>query len=180
MNVKKILESKRLVFRPLRDDDFEAVHNWASMPENVRYMDWGPNSEEDTKEFIKSTRAGYDFAVVLKANDKVIGSCGIYPTQRETAEVGWILHRDYWKQGFGTELARVLVNYGFADLKLHRITSTCDTANYGSYRVMENAGLRREAEELLARWNRVDNKWADQYKYAVLAQEYLAQADGEK
>lgn len=180
MNMKEVLESKRLILRPLKDDDFEAVHNWASIPENVRYMDWGPNSEEDTKDFIKSTKPGYDFAVTLKINDKVIGSCGIYPTQRETAEVGWILHRDYWKQGFGTELARALVSYGFTDLKLHRITSTCDTANYGSYRVMENAGLRREAKELLARWNRVDEKWADQYKYAILAEEYQALADNNK
>ncbi|NLC40410.1 MAG: hypothetical protein GX763_05790, partial [Clostridiaceae bacterium] len=44
--------------------------------------------------------------------------------------------------------------------------------------VMENAGLRREAEEILARWNRVDEKWADQYKYAILAEEYEMLSDG--
>ncbi|HZJ91129.1 MAG TPA: GNAT family N-acetyltransferase [Oscillospiraceae bacterium] len=177
MSIKEELFSERLILRPLRKDDFEAVHDWASLPDNVRFMDWGPNNEEDTLEFVLSAKAGYDFAVTLKSNGKVIGSCGIYPTKKETAEVGWILHRDYWKQGFGTELARTLVDYGFRNLKLHRITSTCDAENYGSYRVMENAGLRREAVELLARWNRVDEKWADQYKYAILAEEYEKLAD---
>lgn len=172
MNIKEELSSKRLILRPLREDDFAAVHSWSSIPDNVRFMDWGPNREENTREFIRSAKPGYDFAVTLKSTGQVIGSCGIYPTQKETAEVGWILHRDYWQQAFGSELARALVDYGFRDLKLHRITSTCDAANYGSYRVMENAGMRREAVQLLARWNRVDEKWADQYRYAILAGEY--------
>lgn len=172
MNIKTSLESKRLIFRPLKEEDFEAIQSWAAVPENVRFMDWGPNSEEDTRFFIESARLGSDFAVTLKSNGKVIGSCGIYLSMKETADMGWILHRDYWKQGYGSELARELVDYGFKSLKLHRITASCDAANYGSYRVMENIGMRREAHLLLARWNRVDEKWSDQYTYAILAEEY--------
>ena len=89
MSIKEELFSERLILRPLRKDDFEAVHDWASLPDNVRFMDWGPNNEEDTLEFVLSAKAGYDFAVTLKSNGKVIGSCGIYPTKKETAEVGW-------------------------------------------------------------------------------------------
>jgi len=37
------LETKRLILRPLTPDDFEAVHSWASNPENTRYMAWVQN-----------------------------------------------------------------------------------------------------------------------------------------
>ena len=47
------LQTGRLVLRELTDSDFGAVHAYASDPEVVRYMPWGPNSEAETREFIE-------------------------------------------------------------------------------------------------------------------------------
>ena len=49
-----VLETKRLILRTHTPDDFEAVHSWAGNPENTRYMAWGPNNEEQTREFLAS------------------------------------------------------------------------------------------------------------------------------
>jgi RimJ/RimL family protein N-acetyltransferase len=167
------LETKRLLLRPLTADDFEAVHSWAGNPENTRYMAWGPNTEEDTKGFLSAVKTGKDFAVVLKDTEKVIGSCGIYPDKNnDTAELGWILHRDYWKNGYGTELGGELIRHGFEDLKLRRIFAPCAAVNYGSCRVMERNGMRREALHVKAFWARVDKEWIDEANYAILAEEY--------
>ena len=123
MGYKKTLETKRLILRPLTIDDFEAVHSWASDPENARYMAWGSNTKEETQEYLASVKSGKDYAVVSRDLNKVIGSCGIYPdSANDTAEIGWILHKDYWKRGFGTEFAGELIRYGFEDLKLRRIS----------------------------------------------------------
>jgi len=136
-------------------------------------MGWGPSSEEDTKGFLLSTKPGSDFAVVLKQNNKIIGSCGIYPNKDcDTAELGWILHKDYWKHGYGTELGGELIRYGFEDLKLRRITAPCAAVNYGSCRVMERNGMRREALHIKAFWSRIEKKWIDEAVYAILAEEY--------
>ena len=113
MSYLEYLNTKRLIMRPFSLSDFEAVHSWASNPANVRYMSWGPNSEEETKSFLATTRLGKDFAVSLKDSGKIIGSCGIYPDERnDSAELGWILHIDYWKQGYGAELCGELIRYG--------------------------------------------------------------------
>lgn len=168
------LETARLTLRPLTEDDFEAVHSWAGNPENVRYMAFGPNTEKDTKGFLSITKPGKDFAACLRETGKVIGSCGIYPdADNDTGELGWILHMAHWKQGYGTELAAELIRYGFEDLKLRRITAPCAAVNYGSARVMERNGMRREATHVKAFWARIDKEWIDEAVYAILAEEYF-------
>ncbi|MCE5235280.1 MAG: GNAT family N-acetyltransferase [Clostridiaceae bacterium] len=170
---KDALETERLILRPLNADDFEAVHAWASDPENTRYMAWGPNDEAQTKGFLSAARPGKDFAVVLKATGEVVGSCGLYPDAAlDTGELGWILRKAHWKRGYGTELGAELIRYGFEDLKLRRITAPCAAVNYGSFRVMERNGMRREALHIKAFWARADKIWIDEAVYAILAEEY--------
>jgi RimJ/RimL family protein N-acetyltransferase len=172
---KNVLETERLILRPITPEDFEAVHSWAGNPENTRYMAWGPNDEEQTKAFLAQAKPGRDFAVVLKDANAVIGSCGIYPKgDGYMGDVGWILHKDYWKRGYGTELCGELICYGFEDLKLGRIQAPCAATNYGSYRIMERNGMRREALHRKAFWARVDEKWIDEAWYAILAEDYFA------
>lgn len=172
---KATLETERLILRLPVPDDFEAFHSWGSNPENTRYMTWGPNNEEQTKEFLAGVKPGRDFAVVLKETNAVIGSCGIYPNDTGyMGELGWILHKDYWKKGYGTELGKALVKYGFEDLKLGRIQAPCAAVNYGSYRVMERIGMKREALHRKAFWARVDKEWVDEAWYAILAEDYFS------
>ena len=47
------LRSERVLLRELRDDDFETTHAYGSNPEVVRYMAWGPNSPDDTRDFFR-------------------------------------------------------------------------------------------------------------------------------
>jgi RimJ/RimL family protein N-acetyltransferase len=162
-NYKTILETERLILRLPVPDDFEAFHSWGGNPENTRYMAWGPNDEEQTQTFLAGVKPGRDFAVVLKDTNAVIGSCGIYPNDANyMGDIGWILHKDYWKRGYGTELGGELIRYGFEDLKLGRIQAPCAAVNYGSYRIMERNGMRREALHRKAFWARVDKEWIDE------------------
>ena len=80
------------------------------------------------------------------------------------------LHRDYWKHGFGTELAHELLRFGFEELKCHRIYASCVADNYGSYRVMERNNMRREAHFVKNRKHR--GEWLDEYIYAILDDEW--------
>ncbi|MDR1193869.1 MAG: divalent cation tolerance protein CutA [Peptococcaceae bacterium] len=174
MRYKDTLTTERLVLRPLTSADFAAAHSWGSDLANTRYMLWGPNSEEQTRDFLATARPGKDFAVVLRDSGQVIGSCGIYPDPAgDTGELGWILHKDHWKRGFGTELGSELLSYGFNDLRLRRVCAPCAAVNYGSYRVMERNGMRREAVRVKAFWDRVDKEWIDEAEYALLAEEYF-------
>lgn len=175
-NYKTTLETERLILRQPAIEDLEAFQAWCGNPENTRYMSFGPNTEEQTLEWLSYAKPGKDFAVLLKETGAVIGSCGIYPNDTNyMGDIGWILHKDYWKRGYGTELGGELIRYGFEDLNLGRIQAPCAAVNYGSYRVMERNGMRREALHRKAFWARVDKEWIDEAVYAILAEEYYAQ-----
>ncbi|WP_161496503.1 GNAT family N-acetyltransferase [Clostridium thermosuccinogenes] len=178
----KTLETERLILRPFEESDFEAVHAYASVAENIQYMLWGPNDESQTRAFISQAIAqsrenpcrNYQYAAVLKSSQKLIGGCNLAMIDDDQAEIGWILHRDYWKQGFGTEMGKRIVEFGFRDLGLRRIIAHCDTENYGSYRVMERIGMRREGCFIEARpaSKFSEKKYGDEYLYAILKDEW--------
>jgi ribosomal-protein-alanine N-acetyltransferase len=70
-----VLETPRLALRELGVEDAQAVHAYASDPEVVRYLDWGPNTLEDTERFLATARTArdavprtvYHLAVLLKS-----------------------------------------------------------------------------------------------------------------
>ncbi|MCL2106851.1 MAG: GNAT family N-acetyltransferase [Oscillospiraceae bacterium] len=180
------LETPGLILRDITEADFSAIHSYGGNIDNVKYMAWGPNSEEGTRGFIARAvemaqaepRVNYDFAMILKSTGQLIGTGGIYlemdwhGRRFIAGNLGWILHMDYWKQGYCTEFAAALLRFGFEELGLHRIRSSCDAENYGSYRVMERNGMRREAAQKEAILSR-DGKWHDQYEYAILREEWM-------
>lgn len=173
------LTTDRLILREFRDADWVAVHEYASDPEVVRYMPWGPNTEEDTRAFVgraivsqaDDPRTGYEFAITLRGG-RLVGGCGIHAMNatNRSAFMGYCLSRDVWGQGFATEAAGALMAFGFEALGLHRIAATCDVDNAASAKVLEKAGMRREAhfrEDTLLR-----GRWRDSYLYAVLEDEW--------
>ena len=82
--------------------------------------------------------------------------------------------RDRQKLGYGSELGRFLVDFGFGELGLHRLCAHCDAENYGSRRVMENIGMRREGLFLEARrpHKKSAMRFSDEYSYAMLRRDW--------
>ena len=170
--------------RPFTKKDFAAVHSYAADAEVVRYMSFGPNAEKDTRDFLTRTiaanretpRSQYDFALEKREGGQLIGAVGLYIRRPGEAEAGWVLHRDFWKNGYMSEAAKTLVDFAFSALKLHRVYSRCFADNYGSWRVMENCGMQREAHFKQCRKLRSEpnGPWRDEYVYAILEEEWSA------
>jgi RimJ/RimL family protein N-acetyltransferase len=179
----KTLETERLILRKLKEDDFDAVYSYINCAETGIYFPWGSNSEEEARYYIALaiTEAGkepifhYHYAAVRKETDKLIGGCRVSCD----GSLCWVLHRDYWNQGFGTEMGKAMMQYGFEELNLHRLFATCDTENTGSYRLMERLGMRREGTFLEYRPpNKLsDKKYGDCFIYAILKDEWETQKE---
>ncbi|NLJ16665.1 MAG: GNAT family N-acetyltransferase [Clostridiales bacterium] len=180
-----MIETKRLILRNIEKDDFSAIQSYTSDIENVKYMSFGPNDESKTRNFIneclehskKEPRIHYDFAIILKDSGmgKMIGSCGIYLDEGlYQGFLGWILHKDYWKKGYMPEVGHALLELGFDKLNLHRIYAYCNDDNYGSYRVMEKIGMRREGHFIKNQKGRekIDPPWISTFQYAILKEEW--------
>jgi len=175
-----LIRTDRLMLRDLKENDWQAVHRYASDPEVVRFMDWGPNSEEETKAFIQRSiasqkeqpRRNHTLAIVLKADDKLIGGCGIHVSNSDNREgwLGYCLNRRFWGQGYATETAKALLAFGFGQLDLHRVFATCDPANTASAHVLEKTGMKKEGHIREHRWAK--EKWRDSFLYAILDREW--------
>ncbi len=174
------VQTPRLLLREFEEGDFAAVHRYASDLEVVRHMEWGPNTEEETRDFLQivienqKTIPRHDFTlgVCRRGSREVIGGCTLHITNAEYREayIGYCLAREHWERGYATEVARGLVKFGFEDLGLHRIHATCDPRNVQSARVLEKAGMQREGclrEHVLQR-----GEWRDSWLYAILEREY--------
>ena len=173
------LTSVRILLREMEERDFVDVHKYASQEKVCQYQPWGPNTEQETVEFVKEVledakkepRSRFTYAVILQESGEMIGA-GELTIQDETnrvGEIGYILNPTYWGLGLATEAAKLLIEYGMNELKLHRMYATCDPRNTASSRVLEKVGMRKEGqlrEHLLMK-----DGWRDSFLYSILEQE---------
>jgi RimJ/RimL family protein N-acetyltransferase len=174
MNI--LIETKRLLLRDYRTDDWERVHIYGSMPDFSQFEAWGPNTVEETKRFIaimteqaqQNPRFRFDFAVCLKEDGLLIGGGGIRRESQTSkiANLGWAINPDFQGKGYATEAATALIKFGFEQLDLLIIYATCDTRNSASFKVMEKAGLKRVG--LLEKDREQKGHLRDTLRYEVL------------
>jgi [ribosomal protein S5]-alanine N-acetyltransferase len=174
------LTTDRLLLRELTDSDWLAVHEYSSDPKVCEFMDWGPNSARETKEFIKRAlraakdkpRFAYDFAITQANSNQVIGAVSLvligFPSNQ--AMIGYVLGHQHWGKGIMSEAVRAVIGFGFATLKLHRISASCDPSNVASFRVMEKCGMRREGYFVEDKF--IKGKWRDTLSYSILLREW--------
>ena len=147
------LETARLLLRPLRVTDTEDMYAYAKNPEVTRYLLWRPHPDmQYTRSYLEYLagryRIGmhYEWAVVLKAENRMIGTCGFVSVDcpNNGAEIGYVLNPQYRGQGLMPEAVDRVLRFGFEMLQLHRIEARYMIGNDASRRVMEKAGMRFE------------------------------------
>jgi [ribosomal protein S5]-alanine N-acetyltransferase len=174
------IRTTRLELRDLVAEDFAAIHRYASDPEVTRYLAWGPNTEAETHAFllralahaVSRPRRDFELGVIDRASGELIGGCGLH-SRREASreyETGYCLRRDWWGKGVGSETVRALVDFGFQNLRAHRIYAQVSPGNDASSRILERLGFRLEGH--LRRDEFARQEWHDTLLYAVLEEEW--------
>lgn len=168
------MKPRKVSLRRIEAADWPIVHSWASLPEFSKYQPWGPNTEEQSREFVAKAVAAWEaepqtrYSYIALADGKPIGGgeVQVRDALHRHGEIGYGLHPSVWRQGYGTALARALVAVGFDMLHFHRITATCHPDNAGSAAVLKRAGFRYEGrmrEVLLTR-----SGWRDSLVFGLL------------
>lgn len=172
------LQTERLHLRPVAITDLDRIHELHSLEETDRFNTLGiPKDLEETRQICenwiaenaKEKNSRFIFTIELNGTTQVIGFTGMN-LGKETyrnAEVWFKFHYHFWNKGYGTETLKQLIAFGFDHLKLHRIEAGCAIGNTGSIKVMEKAGMIREAHtrQLLP----LKSGWSDNYGYAILS-----------
>lgn len=175
--MKKNIEIRtdRLTIVPIGMDFFNSTHAYASDLETTRYMMFLPNyTEDETSEFLRASEEEwakeypeyYEFAVLL--GDKHIGAVSLYRDEEDknTGELGWIIHKDHQHKGYAYEAAKALMEYAAGKLGIRHIIAHCDTENLPSYRLMEKLGMKR-TDEYGGRKNKCSDEERREYLYEV-------------
>ncbi len=146
-----MVETERLTLREFKGADWEAVHDYAKNGDILIYEAWGPNSETDTKQFIKTAvedqivqdRTSFDLAIVLNKEEKLIGGCRFWFINIKPDEVyiGYIINPLYWKNGYAGEAIKALIDHLAVVSKIKSVKATCDVLNIASQKVLEKCGF---------------------------------------
>ncbi|KAF0821107.1 acetyltransferase YnaD [Bacillus sp. ZZV12-4809] len=166
------LKTERLTIRNFTTEDWQAVYEYTSNPEVMRYIPEGIFTKEAAKEFIReNVENAKHFPVFLKNEEVLIGHIGFHQYfGNHTFEIGWVFNPKFYNKGYASEAAYTVLKYGFEELGLHRIIATCQPENPPSYRVMEKIGMRREA--FFKKCIPHGDEWWDEYYYAILKEEW--------
>ena len=180
----RIIETERLVLRPFKKTDAQAMFsNWASDDEVTRYLTWPThNSVEVTNLLLAdwtnhySENNYYQWAIVLKDNgDEPIGGISVVETNEilGNVEIGYCIGRKWWNKGIVTEAFSDLIRFFFEEVGAEKVCARHDVDNPASGRVMQKCGLKFEGvirRELLAK-----EKPRDLAHYSILKDEYYSQ-----
>ena len=170
----------RLSLREFAQDDWRAVLDYQRDPRYLRYYPWTERTENDARDFVRMfldwqderPRRHFQLAITRQSDGRLIGNCGIRraPDNADEAEIGYELNPDYWRQGFATEAAAAMVQFGLDDLAVRRITSWCIADNTASARVLERLGFRLESR--MCRQQHFKGRSWDTLAYVLTAGEW--------
>jgi len=143
-----MLETDRLILRPLDKKDVAAIFAMRSDAEVMRFIR-EPQNRDESANWVKlvSSRWKSDHigfcAVVEKQTGRLIGWCGLWRLEEtDELEIGYAIARDAWGKGFATEAARGFLRYAFEQLKSDKIVAVAEPENASSRRVMEKIGMK--------------------------------------
>ena len=176
----QIIETERLVLRPVTLDDAEAMFEYASDKENTRYNFPTNQSLEETKnniaQFYLANPLGR-WGIELKSTGEFIGTIDLHKidTVLKKAAIGYIINQKYWNQGLTTEANRAVIKLAFEEIGMNKLTALHDKDNPASGKVMEKSGMRFSHEEPYAR---IDNKEPERVvtrvHYVLTKEDYFA------
>ena len=174
------IETERLILRDFVKNDWQRVLEYQSDPLYLRYNLWTERTPDAVQDFVgwfldqqvQKPRLKYQLAVVLKSNHQLIGNCGVRMDKAGEIEanIGYEFDPDYWNQGYATEAAHAMVDFGFQHFGVHRIWADCVAENTGSAHVLEKLGMKLEGR--LREKEYFKGKYWDALLYAILEQEW--------
>ena len=136
-----------ITIRKFTLDDTESMFTYSSDFENTHYMLMAPHKTiEETRNFLVKCIKEYEkenpeylsFAVVL--DNRHIGEVFAYLSEKE-ADIGWLIDKRYWGNGYASQAANLLVEYLRTELKRTDIVAYCDARNIASQKVMQKIGM---------------------------------------
>lgn len=175
----KTYETERLILRPFTEEDAEAVfHNWASDDEVTKYLTWPTHSGvEVSRGYVSycmqqySALSCYQWGIELKSTHELIGNISVVSSidELECMELGWVIGRKYWGNGYVPEAAAKVVDVLFDEVGANCVYAGHDVNNPKSGRVMQKIGMKFEG--VLRQFGKNNQGIVDVARYSIVKSE---------
>jgi len=148
-----MIETERLTLRKMREEDAEAFLDIFSDPIAMQYFGGVIFDRARMDEWVRSNlehdrKFGFSLlSVILKESGEVIGDCGLETDEIDgetIVGIGFDFRRSFWGNGYATEAARAVLEYGFTEFGFDMISGWIDPNNGPSQRVAERIGMAVE------------------------------------
>jgi len=172
-----ILFTDTILLKELESKAIQDIHQLHSIPSVDKYNTLGiPTSFRQTENLVNTwllaqnavPRTSYIFTVENPETAEFAGLIALNldkPAYRK-GEVWYKIHPAHWRSGYASKALRRLLQFGFKELKLHRIEAGCAVDNVGSIKVLEKVGMTREGRK--RKVLPIRGEWVDNYIYAIL------------
>ena len=174
-----ILETKRLIIRPISLEDQNDIFEYRRDEEINKFQAWIPETIEDVITFISDTAVQintpytwFQLVIVEKQTHSIIGDIGIHFLDKENkqVEIGCTLNKNFQNKGYATESVERVIDYLFKELRKHRIATSIDPSNMSSIRLVERIGFRKEAHFIESLF--IKGKYVDDLVYALIEKDW--------
>lgn len=178
------LTTKRLILRPIAKKDSKALIESVNNIKVSRYLLAVPYPYrmKDAKWWInhcakllkEKPRESYEFAIELKSEKKQIGGIAVNHIDKfqGKATIGYWLGEKYWKQNYGSEALKALINFAFDKLKLRRLEAGVFKENMASAKLLEKHGFKKEGIRKESHRSKATGKIHDEICYGLLNKNY--------
>ncbi len=172
------LTTDRLLLRDYNLDDLAAFSAMNSDPKFQRFyseqdcseVHWHKLVSQFSQEHRHFERTDFNLAIVMRDTGLFIGAAGIRLEAQKQASVGCALIRHQQKSAVAQEAMCAIAEFGFSQLKAHRIYAETIADNHAAIRLCRKLGMRKEAEFLEHRYFK--GRWWNTVIYALLKSEY--------
>jgi [ribosomal protein S5]-alanine N-acetyltransferase len=149
------LRTNRLVLRQLVVNDAAELFKTLSDIDVMRYWSSGPHHNlDETKSYIAwnaDTDADHKCWAITTGDELAMGWVILLPHKKDSFELGYILGREHWREGYLTEAAGAVLDYAFVELTARRVIADTDPDNNASIGLLEKLGFKKEGH-LRSEW----------------------------
>lgn len=175
-----IIETDRIILREITMDDYQFLYDLETNEHSLKYeSDTVPTKEDVDKKLEKilnyiedEDRTDYILLVERKEEKLPIGKVLLWQIAEhiDEWEVGWMIDYNHWGQGYASEAAKALLEFGFNQLGANRIVANCNDENLASERVMQKIGMTKEG--VFRETRKLYDKMYGSCIYSILKREY--------
>lgn len=175
-----LFQSERIYLRKMTGEDVDVYHMWRNDVEVMRTTN--PSMDvytwEDTNGFVNQVilhaSSSKSYMIVDSQTNRPIGITSLIQIDLKNRNAECIIdigEKEYWGKGYGREALKLLLDYAFLEMNLHRVSLRVFSFNEKAIRLYERLGFKQEgiSRQFLFR----EGKWHDIVHMGILQQEYI-------